>query len=147
MGARRLAAIGFAFATMVGVLILPATPSVAFPCMPYMCGYDPGTVPIQWKVLTMQHMTGQVEATTWPPVIGQTDFIRWNIHLQEDITAGRLIYALTGPNGVTEGSGPMCGAVPSGSETIPSFDPNLIAVPFFGVSSPFGGESRRVPGG
>ncbi len=128
-----MAAIGFALATMAGVLTLPATPAGAFPCTPYTCGYDPGTVPIQWTVHTMQHMTGQVEATTWPPVIGQTDFIRWNVHLQEDISTGKLFYSLTGPNGRTESSGPICGAVPSGSETIPSFDPNLIAVPFFGV--------------
>ena len=102
---------------------------------PYEAHPDPGTVGIPWTVNTWAHMGLPIaaEATTWPPVIGRTDYVRYAIPLQEDITSGKVVYTLTGPNGVTSGSYPICGATPSGSAAIPAFDPNVIAVPFFGA--------------
>ena len=52
---RRLAAIGFALTTAVGVLILPSSPSGANPI--YSPTPDPGTVPIKGTVNTIQHIT------------------------------------------------------------------------------------------
>ena len=102
---------------------------------PYSAHPDPGTVGIPWTVNTIQHWGIPIaaEVTTWPPVIGQTDYVRYAIPLQEDITSGKVVYTLTGPNGVTSGSQPICGATPSGSAAIPGFDPNVIAFPFFGA--------------
>ncbi|MGA7420361.1 MAG: pentapeptide repeat-containing protein [Acidimicrobiales bacterium] len=132
-GVRRLAAIGFALTAPVGVLILPSTPSGAsgaIPCTPYTCGYDPGTGAISFTVKQVAHMTLQVEATTWPPVIGQTDFIRWNTTLQEDITAGKVIVDMRGPNGPIQGVSPLCGAGPDSATrtvAIPASGPNVWA--------------------
>ncbi len=102
---------------------------------PYSAHPDPGTVGIPWAVNTIQHWGIPIaaEATTWPPVIGQTDYVRYAIPLQEDITSGKIAYSLSGPNGVTSGTQPICGATPSGSTAIPGFDPNVIAAPFFGA--------------
>ena len=114
--ARRLAAIGFALTTAVGVLILPSTPSGANPI--YSPTPDPGTVPIIYTVNTIQHITvNAAEATTWPPVIGQTDFVRWDFNLQEDITGGKVVVDFTGPNNVPISFAyPVCGT-PANSRT------------------------------
>ena len=119
----------FALATAVGVLILPSAPSGANTCNPYGC------IGLQVKVLS--HMTFVENAAKWPPVIGQPDTLSFSGALQEDITSGKVSYTLTGPNGVTSETYPICGATPSGSQPIPSFDPNLIAVPFFLIPSFF----------
>ena len=128
--ALRAAAALFALTTVVGVLTLPSTPpgaSGAIPCSPYTCGHDPGTGPISFTVRTLQHMTGWVEATSWPPVIGQTDYIRWNMTLQEDITAGKVIVDFTGPGGPIQSVSPVCGATDSRSPVIPASGSNVWA--------------------
>ena len=129
--ARRLAAIGFALTTAVGVLILPSTPSGANPI--YSPTPDPGTVPIIYTVNTIQHITvNAAEATTWPPVIGQTDYVRWDFNLQEDITGGKVVVDFTGPNNVPISfEYPVCGT-PAKSRTavIPASGPNVWAGPF-----------------
>jgi hypothetical protein len=126
-GVRWLAAIGFAFTALVAVLIVPSTPSEALPCTPYTCGVDPGTGPISFTVKAIAHMTLQVEATTWPPVIGQTDFIRWNTNLQENITGGNVIVDFDGPGGPIQSTTPVCGATNSRSPVIPASGPNVWA--------------------
>jgi hypothetical protein len=130
-GVRRLAAIGFALTTAVGVLILPSTPSGANPI--YSPTPDPGTVPIIYTVNTIQHLTvNAAEATTWPPVIGQTDFVRWDFNLQEDITSGKVVVNFKGPNNVAISFiYPVCGTPPpSRSAVIPASGPNVWAGPF-----------------
>ena len=129
--ARHLAAIGFALTTAVGVLILPSTPSVANPV--YSPTPDPGTVPIIYTVNTIQHMTvNAAEATTWPPVIGQTDYVRWDFNLQEDVTNGKVVVDFKGPNNVPISfSYPVCGTpANSRSAVIPASGPNVWAGPF-----------------
>jgi hypothetical protein len=131
LGVRRLAAIGFPLATAVGVLILPSAPSGANPI--FSPTPDPGTVPIIYTVNTLQHLTvNAAEATTWPPLIGQTDFVRWDFTLQEDITAGKVVVDFKGPNNVTIAfSYPICGPPPpSRSAAIPASGPNVWAGPF-----------------
>ena len=129
--ARRLAAIGFALTTAVGVLILPSTPSGANPI--YSPTPDAGTVPIDYTVNTIQHLTvNAAEATTWPPVIGQTDYVRWDFNLQEDITAGKVVVNFKGPDNVPISfSYPVCGTpANSRSAVIPASGPNVWAGPF-----------------
>ncbi len=116
-----------ALATAVGVLILPSAPSGAISCTPYTCGVDPGTGPISFTVKTLQHATLSVEATTWPPVIGQTDYIRWIVNLQEDITAGKVIVDFNGPGGPIQSVSPLCGATSSRTPVIPASGPNVWA--------------------
>ncbi len=130
-GVRWLAAIGFALTTAVGVLILPSTPLGANPI--YSPTPDPGTVPIIYTVNTIQHLTvNAAEATTWPPVIGQTDFVRWDFNLQEDITSGKVVVNFKDPNNVAISFiYPVCGTPPpSRSAAIPAFGPNVRAGPF-----------------
>ena len=131
VGVRRLAAIGFALTTAVGVLILPSTPSGANPI--FSPTPDPGTVPIIYTVNTISHLTvTAAEATTWPPVIGQTDFVRWDLNLQENITSGKVVINFKDPNNVPISfTYPACGTPPpSRSAVIPAVGPNVWAGPF-----------------
>ena len=128
---RRLAAIGFALTLAVGLLILPSTPSGANPM--FSPTPDPGTVPIIYTVNTIQHLVvNAAEATTWPPLIGQTDFVRWDFTLQENITSGKVVVDFKGPNNVPIAfSYPICGTPPpSRSAAIPALGPNVWAGPF-----------------
>jgi len=120
-----------ALALVIAVLMLPSTPAGANPI--YSPTPDPGTVPIIYTVNTIAHMTvNAAEATAWPPVIGRTDFVRWDINLQEDITAGKIVYDLQGPNGPIAGAYPICGVPPSSrpAPPIPAFGPNVTAGSF-----------------
>jgi hypothetical protein len=121
-----------ALVVTIGVLAAPSTSAGATNPI-YSPTPDPGTVPISYTVNTIAHMQVKAaEAKAWPPVIGQADFVRWDINLQEDITSGKVVVDFKGPNNVTTSfSYPVCGGAGSAGAVIPAHGPNVTPGPFF----------------